>query len=266
MSISSTVLDRADIRFYTAAPALQPHVGCFWVITADAGATMRIVPDGTTSIAIKRWENRGPAAYLRGPTVRPTELRFDEPTTLIGVRLRPGVVFNLTGVGAYTLVNRSIELRDHESLCAIDSIDPLPQTSVEWIDALQALLIAKLEGTRIHPLVEKALAEIQAEQGNLSIPELAARCGSSERNLSRLMRDWIGYGPKRYAGIVRFQSTLAQMERVPALPIAALAMETGYFDQSHLTADVARYAGATPGRLISESAADFAKTYCDVPY
>ena len=266
MSITSTVLDRADIRFHTAAPALRAHVGCFWIITAEPGASMRVVPDGTASIGVALREKREFAAYLRGPVVRPIELRFDERTTLIGVRLRPGVSFSLTGVGTHSLVNRRIDLRDHESFREIASIDPVPRSSIEWIDALQNFLIARLEGSSIHPLVAKALAEIQAEKGNLSIPELAVRCGTGERNLSRLMRDWIGYGPKRYAGIVRFQSTLAQMEQVPPLPIAMLAMETGYFDQSHLTADIARYAGATPGRLISESVADFAKTYCDVPY
>jgi hypothetical protein len=33
-----------------------------------------------------------------------------------------------------------------------------------------------------------------------------------------------------------------------------------------LTVDVAHYAGATPGRLISESVSDFSKTRCDVPF
>jgi AraC-like DNA-binding protein len=80
------------------------------------------------------------------------------------------------------------------------------------------------------------------------------------------MRDWVGYGPKRYAGIVRFQSTLAQMERAPQLSVASLATEIGYFDQSHLAVEVARYTGATPGRLISERVSDFSKTRCDVPF
>jgi AraC-like DNA-binding protein len=138
MSISSTVVDRADIRFHAAVAALQPYVGSFWVITAERGATVRV--------------------------------------------------------------------------------------------------------------------------------DIAVRCGASERNLGRLMRDWIGYGPKRYAGIVRFQSTLAQMERAPQLPVAMLATQIGYFDQSHLTVEMARYAGATPSRLISEHVSDFSKTRCDVPF
>jgi AraC-like DNA-binding protein len=266
MSISSTVVDRADIRFHQAAPALQAHVGCFWVITAEPGATMRVVPDGTTSIAIERGPNHACDGYLRGPLLRPIELRFDVPTTLIGVRLRPGVAFNLTGIPAHALVDRRAHLRGYEALRDLAAIDPVPSTATDWIAALQRFLVARLADTRIHPLVEKALAEIHAHQGRVCVAEVAARCGASERNLARLMRDWLGYGPKRYAGIVRFQATLAQMERVPRAPVAMLATETGYFDQSHLTLDMARFAGATPGRLIAEHVADFSKTRCDVPF
>jgi AraC-like DNA-binding protein len=266
MSISSTVVHRADIRFHTAAPELQPYVGCFWIITAERGATVRVVPDGTSSIAIERREDGGFDGYLRGPLLEPLELKFEAPTTLIGVRLRPGVAFNLTGIATHALVNRRARFHEYAALRELASIEPVPRTASEWIGLLQRFLIGRLAGTNIHPLIAKALAEIHAEQGNVSVAELAARCGASERNLARLMRDWLGYGAKRYAGIVRFQSTLAQMERAPDVPVAMLATDIGYFDQSHLTVEMTRFAGASPGRLISDHVSDFSKTRCDVPY
>jgi hypothetical protein len=65
--------------------------------------------------------------------------------------------------------------------------------------------------------------------------------------------------------MVRFQATLKQIEESPARPAAALASETGYFDQSHLTLDLARFAAATPRHLASRCVADFSKTRCDDP-
>jgi hypothetical protein len=44
---------------------------------------------------------------------------------------------------------------------------------------------------------------------------------------------------------------------------ATLATENGYFDQAHLTLDMAQLADATPGHLASRSVADFYKTRCD---
>jgi AraC-like DNA-binding protein len=227
---------------------------------------MRIVPDGTTSIAFALPQDRAPAAYLRGPSLRPVEVHFDVPTTLIGVRLRPGVAFSLSGVAAHSMLNRRIDLREHDAFRELTAIDPLPRTPLEWIARLQAFLLERLAGTSVHPLVVKALESIHATQGDIQVATLAAQCGATDRHLARVMRDWIGYGPKRYAGIVRFQCVLATMQRVPQPPVAELAAEGGYFDQSHLTVDVGRYAGATPGRLIAEYASDFSKTHCDVPY
>jgi AraC-like DNA-binding protein len=266
MSISSTVVDRADIRFHAAAPVLQPYVGCFWVINAQCGATVRLVPDGTTAIAVEQQQNRDFDLYLRGPSLRPVERRFSAPTTLIGVRLRPGVAFNLSGVAAHAMLDRRVPLSDYAIFRELNEIDGAQLTAMQWIAVLQNFLISRLERTGIHPLIERALAEIHAGQGCISVADLAARCATSERHLARLMRDWIGYGPKRYANIVRFQATLAQMDRAPQGPVAALAAHSGYFDQSHLTVDVARYSGATPGSLLSDHVSDFSKTRCDVPF
>ena len=266
MTISSTIVDRAEIRFKEAAPVLQPYVGCFWVITAQCGATVRVVPDGTSSICFEQQENQGFEGYLRGTLLRPMELRFNAPTTLVGVRLRPGVGFRLSGVPAHSMVDRRIRLNECAAFRELASPEPVPQTATEWIAALQQFLIDRLEGAMLHPVVAKALDAIHAEHGCISIADVAARCGTSDRHLGRLMRDWIGHGPKRYAGIVRFQNTLTQMDRAPALPVAALATQTGYFDQAHLTGEIGRYAGATPGHLKSDHVADFSKTRCDVPF
>jgi AraC-like DNA-binding protein len=266
MSISSTVVDRAEIRFHAAAPSLQPYVGCFWIITAQCGATVRVVPDGTTSISIEQQCNHRFDGHLRGPLLRPLELRFSTPTILIGVRLRPGVAFKLSGVPAHSMVNGRIPLKDCAVFRELASLESVPHTATQWIAALQEFLIKRLEGAILHPVVVSALAEIHREHGRIPVADVAARCETSERHLGRLMRDWIGYGPKRYAAIVRFQATLAHMERVPALPAATLATEIGYFDQAHMTVDVGRYAGATPGHLKSSHVADFSKTRCDVPF
>jgi methylphosphotriester-DNA--protein-cysteine methyltransferase len=118
------------------------------------------------------------------------------------------------------------------------------------------------EQASLHSSVAAALHEIEREHGCLRVPDVAARCRVSSRHLHRLMRVWVGYGPKCYANIVRFQSTLHEMDDMPGRTAAALASENGFFDQAHLTLDLARFAGATPGHLTSRGVADFSKTRC----
>jgi len=263
MSISSTLVERAEVRFHEAPAALAPFVGCFWVITAERGATLRVVPDGSTAISIQLQNGLPSEWMLRGPLVRPDERRFSAPVLLVGIRLRPGVAFQLSGTPAHTLVGRRVDASGIPAFHELAAEDLSPYSPDRCIDVLQRFLLRRLDASALPDAVAVALREIDREHGCVRVPDVAARCGVSPRPLHRLMRVWVGYGPKRYASVIRFQSTLHTMEHTPAPTAAALASGNGYFDQAHLTLELARFAGATPHRLASSSVADFSKTRCD---
>jgi AraC-like DNA-binding protein len=264
MSITSTVVHRAETHFVKADAALQPYVGCFWVITAERGAAIRVVPDGTTSISIELRENWSSGWFLRGPIVEPAVRRFASTATLAGIRLRPGVAFLLSGIAADAMLGRRIRLHG-PAFQALVVGEHHARTPEQHIDGLQRFLIDRLAGARVPDVVASAVREIEASGGCVRVSRLAAACGVSERHLNRLMRLWVGYGPKVLGRIVRFQATLEQMQRAPSPSGAALASDNGYFDQAHLTADTGRLAGATPGNLASRHASDFYKTRCEDP-
>lgn len=265
MSITSTLVHRAEIRFHEAADLLRPYVGCFWIVTAERDATIQVVPDGSTAISIELQKGRRSGWFLRGPLVRPEQRRFRMPAMLIGIRLRPGVAFILTGIPAHAMVGRRIRLKGNAAFDELVCGEPSLHTPDQCIELLQRVLVERLRNANVHGVVAKALHEIEQERGCLQVAQVAARCHVSPRHLNRLMRVWIGYGPKYFAKMIRFQSALKQMEESPALSGAALASETGYFDQAHLTLDLARFAAETPRRLASNCVADFSKTRCDDP-
>lgn len=264
MSISSTQVDRATIQFHQPANALKPHVGCFWVVTAECGGSIHVVPDGSTAISMQFQEGQPSEWILRGPLVRPETRRYAAGTVVVGIRLRPAVAFLLSGIGADAMVGLHLPLR---KLAAFDELTaaPLPCTPEASIDVLQRFLVSRLEGARVHPIVAAAIQEVESARGCVTVAELAARCEVSPRHLNRLMRTWIGYGPKRFANIIRFQQTLHRLDEAPGGSAATLASEAGFFDQAHLTIDVNRFAGATPRNLASTNVADFSKTRCDDP-
>jgi AraC-like DNA-binding protein len=266
MSITSTLVHRAEIQFHEPAASLQPYVGCFWVVTAERDATIRVVPDGSTAISIELPQGRPSGWFLRGPLVRPEERRFPSPATLVGIRLRPGVAFLLTGIAAHAMVGRRVRVNGSAAFDELVCAEAGLLTPEECIDVLQRFLIGRLRNANVHDVVARAIHEIEREHGCLRVADIAARCHVSPRHLNRLMRDWVGYGPKYFANIVRFQATLKQMEKSPTRSAAALAAETGYFDQAHLSLDLGRFAAATPRRLASSSVADFSKTRCDDPF
>ena len=263
MSVGSTLVRGAEFRFQEAAEKLRPFVGCFWVITAERDAVLQLIPDGSTTISAQLQDGGEPAWSLRGPLLKPDARRFAAPTTVVGIRLRPGVAYLLTGIATDRLVDRRIDLGSIKPFRDLVAVEPRPRTPAEHIASLEQFLIERLEHAAIHPVVASVLAELERKRGRLRASELAAHSGVSPRHLNRLMLQWIGYGSKRLATIVRFQATLHEMEQLAQRPVASLAIENGYFDQSHLTHDTVRFSGATPSDLVPRAMADFSKTRCD---
>jgi AraC-like DNA-binding protein len=265
MTITSTQVDRATIQFHEPAGALKPHVGCFWVVTAERGGSIHIVPDGSTAISMQFEREGGEPSewFLRGPIVRPETRQYASGATVIGIRLRPAVAFLLSGITADAMVGRHLRLSELEAFQELVATQQQPRTPADCIDALQRFLLGRLQDAQVHRAVAAAIREIERARGCLTVSELAARCEVSPRHLTRLMRTWVGYGPKRFASIVRFQATLHRLDDAPGRSAATLASEAGFFDQAHLTIDVNRFAGATPRNLASGSVADFSKTRCD---
>jgi hypothetical protein len=105
MSITSTVVQRADIQFHEAPEALRRFVGCFWVVTADRDATIRIVPDGTTSISILLQNNDigGLMIRLSWPAYASVEAAMAFTLPMLIARLSISAVATL-GAGLVTAV------------------------------------------------------------------------------------------------------------------------------------------------------------------
>jgi AraC-like DNA-binding protein len=262
-TITSTVVHHAQIKFREADVALRPYVGCFWIISAERDATIRIVPDLSTSISTELVNGRTCGWWLRGPLVRPDERRFASPVTVVGVRLRPGIAYLLSAIAAERMVGRRVKVSAIPALRELAAERPVPQTADQCIDLLERFLIQRLEHASVHHIVAGALQAIERDHGCSNVCDVADRCQVSARHLNRLMRIWIGFGPKALATIVRFQAALKEIEHAPAQSGAALATGTGYFDQAHLTTNLSRFAGATPRHLASRCVSDFYKTRCD---
>jgi transcriptional regulator GlxA family with amidase domain len=83
----------------------------------------------------------------------------------------------------------------------------------------------------------------------MRIEQLAARLGVSRQHMAAQFRDKVGLSPKLYARIRRFRRATAALKTTPAPDWAQLALDCGYFDQSHLIHDFQEFAGSAPERF-----------------
>ncbi|WP_143473692.1 helix-turn-helix transcriptional regulator [Flavilitoribacter nigricans] len=93
-----------------------------------------------------------------------------------------------------------------------------------------------------------AIRRILQHKGNLSISDLGEQLFLSQRRLEQLFKAHLGLTPKAYADIARFQSALAATGNYRNL--TELALDAGYYDQSHFIRHFKKYAGVPPSEIL----------------
>ncbi len=83
---------------------------------------------------------------------------------------------------------------------------------------------------------------------------VAADLDVSERTLHRRSLAAFGYSPQTLARVLRFRRALAGL-RAGTAPVQ-VAADLGFTDQAHLTREVRRFAGTTPGAVQPGSGAN----------
>ena|SRR5580658_7472008 len=85
-----------------------------------------------------------------------------------------------------------------------------------------------------------------------SISSLSVRLGMSARQLQRRFISRVGYSPKMFQSVLRFQRLLNLFARASEpRNLAHAAADAGYCDQAHMTREVRRFAGESPGTLFA---------------
>jgi AraC-like DNA-binding protein len=96
------------------------------------------------------------------------------------------------------------------------------------------------------PAVIAGTARIAAMRGNLSIRSLAADLGVTRQHLARSFALHVGVSPKVLARIVRARGVVSHARAVTDVDWSTLALDAGYYDQSHLIAEVKELTGMGP--------------------
>ena len=209
----------------------------------------RVLPDGCMDIVVTRGR-----AELVGTMQRALVVPAS-PAPVIGVRFRPGEAARLfSGLAA--------DITDSEALLR----EVWPDDGARLENALLELLetsSARDADTLIagaQPIVERALRQRLAARASavdlpiraaaqllgdgVSVGEVAARVGVSERHLGRRFRERVGLSPRTFARVRRLQRAALELAR-GAKPAVAAAL-VGYADQPHFTREASALAGVSP--------------------
>jgi len=255
-------------------PGLAGLVDCLWLAESPAapagtGVAYRVLPDNCTDIL---WQDSGDAFF-----VGMMSTWFDVPAArrvrTVAVRFRPGAASLFLGslplagltdarAGLDLLWDRAAAERLGDTLWSVARSDAERLTLLT--EALYARLALTAPGARAasalaarivaanagQALALHAVAALEASGGALRVEALAEGLGVSRQYLAGQFRQHVGLPPKLFARICRFRS--ARTAALAAQPgphghdWASLALDSGYFDQSHLIRDFQDFTGSPP--------------------
>ncbi|WP_246258256.1 helix-turn-helix transcriptional regulator [Amycolatopsis anabasis] len=217
---------------YREAPPperLRQAVRCLW--WAELSGAKRIVPDGCLDLMVG-----GGQVFVAGPDTRAWDTTAPRGARLHGIRFRPGHAPRVLGVAADELRDQRVDLADLWGRPGARAAERLLERP-----SLLAEVVAGNLREPDDPEVGVLLARLDA-----GAPRVAAALSGiavSERQLRRRFTLAVGYGPATYLRVTRLQRALAAVRHTADL--AALAAESGYADQAHLSRDCRELTGQT---------------------
>jgi AraC-like DNA-binding protein len=247
-------------------PALRGIVRGLWAGgAADAMARHRVLPNGEVSLMLhvgpaqRAVESDGQrvtrlfaAGFVAGLQQRPYTIESPHANTfVVAARIRPECVAALfPSATPSELVGQVESASDLLGSAVADGLCGRMRESADLggaLDVLEAWLLDRTCAARLpRALTRAASARILAADGNLRVDDLSRELGISPRRMNELFQNEVGVQAKRVARIARFRGALGRLHAGRPRPLAGVAQDAGYYDESHLCRDFRELALLTP--------------------
>jgi AraC-like DNA-binding protein len=249
------------------SPALRPYLG-FYTGYRQRGLAPRVhrgLPSPYLTLIVTIDE---PLAVVAHPDPRQAAARYD--ALLGGLHLAPAMIAHggaqsgvqvavnplgcraLLGLPAGELASIDVDAADVLGAVVAELQDRI-RCAATWrqrFAAVDAVLARRLRPGDVAPEVVRAWDRLFGAGGAVPIGAVAADVGWSARHLAERFRAETGLRPKEAARVIRFDR--ARRRLTAGTSLAALASDTGYFDQAHLAREFRALAGCPPSAWLAE--------------
>ncbi len=238
--INRLPLSRFVDFFWLAEGYVQPH------------ATERVLPTGCVDLILSLDEHHK-VDVIAGARSQSIVIDTSRSLSFIGAQFRPGGAFAFLGLPAGELQDISVDpalvwgssarvLREK----LLDT--PAPEARFR---ILERFLLERLHKARDrHPAVQYAIDTIGDSGGAASVASIVERTGLSARRFIATFRAEVGLAPKVFCRLARFRRVIGTLRNVEAVDWADIALDCGYFDQSHFIHDFRAFAGVSPSAYL----------------
>lgn len=242
-------------------------------LPGDVETCERVLPDGAVRLVFDLGDTSsagaaaGSAALAIGASTAPAVVRMRGRIEGMSIGLRPGAAAALLGMPAGELANAVVPLGEvwrGEAKDLLEQIATAP-SDAERVSVLQTALQLRLRRLRREegappPAASRAARIIAASGGQRRLRDVAAELGVGERRLQQIFHAHVGLSPRAWSRLARMHDCLRSLRRGHAPSWANVAVDHGFYDQSHLVNEFRALCGITPAELWRRTVSGSSKT------
>ncbi len=208
-------------------------------------------------------------AWISGMRRRWILIEAAPASSMVVIRFRPGGAYPFLGFDVDGITDNVDELDivlDRVTASLRDRV--LEGRTVEAkMQAVEQWLLERCRGRlEPNPVIEYVTTRLFAPAG-IRVSDLVNEVGYSQRHILGQFRRWVGLTPKAYCRIRRFQQVLQSVtgaantdpmaaaelraDRPPEPDWAQVALDHGYYDQSHMVHEFREFSGLSPNKYLA---------------
>jgi AraC-like DNA-binding protein len=199
------------------------------------------------------------ASGLHAASDRIRRFRIDQGFGIFGATLYPYSLPFLLSASPVELLNAT---PDTHSLLGSEGRELEERmmtagTNTERFGIISDFLLKRVSAARSkdHPVLT-AIKDMTMAPGKQRVRNLAETYNISPRQFERKFREYSGMPPKLYTRIARFQRAVRSYGTNAHGTLTGLALDCGYYDQSHFIRDFKTFSGYHPGQYFAGKAAE----------
>ncbi len=229
---------------------LEDYCMCIWEMKSkkilNKTISNNILPDACIDIVIDFANN---VICFAGFSKETEDFKLDERIDYIGARLKPGAFYSIFNIEANEIMDNMISFSEIEKEYDLEEIFEFTDTS-KRIDCLKKYLLKKFNNELKKDFLT-IINELYENPRQQSVINISKKLGYNIRQLSRIFKKNYGISPKVLLNILRLHLCLTLLLD-EKMELADIAMQCGFYDQSHFIKEIKRYTGISPLKLIEE--------------
>jgi AraC-like DNA-binding protein len=258
LKIDFTVrLNPMIVENYIPAELLRPFIKTFMIIESKEGMLTTVLPH-TSQIIAFHFEGQVhsttvhgrvkiPAFVFSGMRKTASQFNYEKNTGVILAMFKEG--------GASAFFNEPLnqlfeQMECLSNFCHQNETSILEdrlassKSNLQRVEIVEQFLLSKLKHNRMDALILSAIQEITIYRGILRVSDVADNFHLSQDAFEKRFRKMVGTSPKQFSSIVRMKSLIN--DGLQNQSLSELALEAGFYDQSHFNKDFKLFTGQTP--------------------